>query len=83
MWSHLKSSITSFATDFSQRLNVDGLAVQMAYKYKVDRAIKSGNSGEVAIARVAQECLLRQQTWLLNCKTTSTDTVPLCFLMLL
>lgn len=42
-WAILKSSVRSFAVDFSERHNLDRLAVQTTCEVRVDRTIKLGD----------------------------------------
>lgn len=50
-WGHLKSVIRSFAADYSRRLNRDRLTAQTAAESRLEVAIQSGDSVQVAVAR--------------------------------
>lgn len=57
-WDKLKSKIRTFAADYSRRLNLDRLAAQTALDQKVDRAVKSRDSGDIALAKTDMASLL-------------------------
>ena len=50
-WGNLKDSIRSFAADYGRRLKADIVAEQKSIKVNLDRAVLTGDSGQVNVAK--------------------------------